>query len=201
MIYSLRGSLAVSQPGFVVVECAGVGYRCSVSLTTLSQLPPCGSPVFLFTHMSVKEDAVDLYGFADKEELSCFRLLVSVNGVGARVALSVLSDFTPDRLALAVAAGDAKSLTKSAGVGAKLANRIVLELKDRLGAAGGAAAQDLREVSRTAEGRGPVAEAVGALCALGYSQSEAALMLRGCDQSATVEDLIKFALKQKAERA
>ncbi len=126
MIYSLRGKLLLSEPGGVVVECAGVGYRCAVSLSTLAKLPGTGSEVFLLTHMVVREDTVDLFGFADTQELASFRLLTTVNGVGARLALTLLSDFSSSQLALAVASGDAKALTRSAGVGNKLAQRIVL---------------------------------------------------------------------------
>ena len=179
MIYSLHGTLLLAEPGAAVIECGGVGYRCAVSLNTLSSLPPRGSEARLYTHLQVREDAIDLFGFADEQELACFKLLTSVNGVGAKLALVLLSDFTADRLALAVAAEDAKALTRSAGVGNKLAQRIVLE-----------------QVSQASGSKGTLGEALEALAALGYSQSEAALALSEAPEGAPVEELIRTGLKK-----
>lgn len=198
MIYSLRGKLLLAEPGGVVVECAGVGYRCAISLNTLSCLPAVGSEVFLMTYMAVREDSVDLFGFADGQELQSFKLLTSVNGVGARLALTLLSDFTSSQLALAVAAGDAKSLTRSAGVGNKLAQRIVLELKDKLGGFGSTDTKVLEAVSASGSIGGNLSEAIAALSALGYSQSEAALALSDCTDDMPVETLVKRGLKKLA---
>ena len=198
MIYSLRGKLLLAEPGGVVVECAGVGYRCAVSLTTLSMLPPVGTEVLLRTYMAVRDDAVDLFGFADPQELESFRLLTSVNGVGAKVALTLLSDFTSSQLALAVASGDAKALTRSTGVGNKLAQRIVLELKDKLGGFGAADAQALEAVTASSAKGGNLSEAIAALSALGYSQSEAAGALSDGSDDMPVEALIKRGLKKLA---
>lgn len=195
MIYSLRGELIHAEPGFAVVECCGVGYRCFVSLTTLSQLGGPGDEVLLYTHMAVREDSVDLFGFADERELACFKLLISVNGVGARLALALLSDFSADRLAVTVASGDAKSLTRSPGVGNKLAQRIVLELKDKLGGFADEAAQ-----TSSPAGESAADEAAAALTALGYSRAEAIAALAGCSPEAGVEELIKAGLKQMARR-
>jgi len=197
MIYSLRGKLIFAEPGAVVIECGGVGYRCAVSFTTLSMMPPAGSEVFIYTYMNVREDAVDLFGFGEKSELDAFRLLTSVNGVGPKVALALLSDFTPSKLALAVVSGDSKALTRSPGVGSKLAQRIVLELKDKLGGLGSddSAIQNIAESSAK---RGNVSEALSALVALGYGQSEAASALSDGDDSQPVEELIKKALKKLA---
>lgn len=198
MIYSLRGTLIESDPRTVVIECAGVGYGCRVTLNTLRQLPPLGSEAFLHTYMVVREDAMELYGFADTAELSCFKLLTTVNGVGPKAALSILSDFSPDRLALLIASSDAKSITKAAGVGPKMAQRIVLELKDKMGAADlGLASEDV-EAAGSASKSGGAAEAVAALTALGYSQSEAALAVGRLDSQLGVEELIKGALKSMA---
>lgn len=196
MFYSLRGTLLLCEPGFAVIECGGVGYRCAVSRFTLSALPARGEEARLYTHLQVREDAVDLFGFCDERELECFRLLISVNGVGARLALSLLSDFTPDRLALAVAAQDAKALTRSAGVGNKLAGRIVLELKDKLGGIAAENAPVISGVSQASGSHGNLGEALEALVALGYGQSEAALALSGADENAPVEALIRTGLKQ-----
>ena len=196
MIYSLHGTLLLAEPGAAVIECGGVGYRCAVSLNTLSSLPPRGSEARLYTHLQVREDAIDLFGFADEQELACFKLLTSVNGVGAKLALVLLSDFTSDRLALAVAAEDAKALTRSAGVGNKLAQRIVLELKDKLGGVGGKKGEMLAQVSQASGSKGALGEALEALAALGYSQSEAALALSESPEGAPVEELIRTGLKK-----
>jgi len=198
MIYSLRGKLIVAEPGAIVVECAGVGYRCAVSLTTLSMMPPQGSEVFVYTYMNVREDAVDLFGFGEEGELAAFKLLTSVNGVGPKAALALLSDFTADRLALAIASGDAKALTKTAGIGPKIAQRIVLELKDKLGAFGSSDDNVVQSVSASMAKKGNVSEAMEALVALGYGQSEAAAVLANSDESRSVEELIKMALKKLA---
>lgn len=198
MIYSLRGTLLTSDASSVVVECAGVGYRCLVSLQTLAKMPEKGRDVFLFTHMNVREDLVELFGFFEQQELDSFKLLTSVNGVGARLALAMLSDFTSSQLALAVASGDTKTLTRAAGVGNKLAQRIVLELKDKLGSFGAADSAVIESVSAAAGSKGSKGEAVAALTSLGYGQSEAALAVSEYDDSTDVEELIKRALKKLA---
>lgn len=193
MIFSLRGKLIFTDSQTAVVECGGVGYKCAVTLNTLSQLPKKGSDVFLYTHMVVREDAMDLYGFYTTAELDCFKLITSVNGVGPKVGISILSDFTPDQLALFIASGDAKSITRAAGVGAKLAQRIVLELKDKVGASGIGSAEV--QAAGNALQTGNAAEAVAALVSLGYSQSESALAVGRSDPLLPVEELIKSALK------
>lgn len=199
MIYSLRGKLIAAQPGMIVIECAGVGYRCSVSLTTLSMLPNVGSEVFVYTYMNVREDSVDLFGFADERELDAFRLLTGVNGVGPKAGLALLSDFTFDRLALAIASGDSKALTKTAGIGNKIAQRIVLELKDKLGGLSMDNSDVIERVSEAVSHRGNISEAIAALCSLGYGQSETAAALANCDEQSSVEELIKLGLKRLAK--
>ena len=133
MIYSLDGTLTYFDQNFAVVSCGGVGFKCFTTLTTLQSLPGMGKPVQLFTYLSVREDALDLYGFATTAELDCFKLLISVNGVGPKAALAILSELSADRLAVCIAGGDAKSLTRAPGIGKKIAERIVLELKDKMG--------------------------------------------------------------------
>lgn len=197
MIYSLKGQLVVSEPGIAVIECGGVGFGCAVSLSTLSCLPPVGDTVRLLTYMAVREDAVDLYGFYTKEELDCFKLLISVSGVGPKAALSVLSDFTADRLAVAIAAGDAKALTKCQGIGNKIAQRIVLELKDKVGGFG-ASVPNLQQIAAPTKSGGAMGEAMAALVALGYSSTQAAMALASCDPTLSVEEIIKKALKTMA---
>ena len=136
MISSLRGKLIYSDTNSVVVECGGVGMRCITSLKTIASLPKIGSEVFLYTHLSVREDALDLFGFASETELSTFKLITSVNGVGPKIGVAILSEFTPEQVALFIASADSKSLSKANGVGGKLANRIILELKDKVDASG-----------------------------------------------------------------
>ncbi len=130
MIYSLRGKLLCVEPNLAVIECAGVGYAVRTSAVTVSRLPSLGSETILYTYLHVSENAVDLFGFADQNELSCFKMLITVTRVGPKAALSVLSNVTPERFALCVASGDAKTIAKAPGIGPKTAQRIILELKE-----------------------------------------------------------------------
>lgn len=199
MIYSLKGILTVKETNFAVVECAGVGYGCRTSYTTVSQLGGIGSEVKLYTHLYIREDAAELFGFSTQQELSCFRLLISVSGVGPKAATAILSDVTPERFAFLVASGDSKFFTRTKGIGAKTAQRIVLELKDKIssqdlaGAVSGESSFGSTAVPAGASGS--VSEALEALVVLGYSQSEAAQALRGLDPKASTQELIKEALK------
>ena len=195
MIYSLNGTLIYSDHQFAVIECGGVGYKFLASTKTLSALPQKGKQAFVYTYMNVKEDAVDLFGFADTNELELFKLNTSVNGVGPKIGIAILSDFTVDQLSLAIASGDAKTLTKASGVGLKIAQRIVLELKDKLASgltvqsdSGSASAADI------ADGSSPK-DAIAALVQFGYSHSEAAATVSKCDLSKSTEDIIKQALR------
>ncbi|MBQ7288229.1 MAG: Holliday junction branch migration protein RuvA [Clostridia bacterium] len=198
MIYSLRGVLIESDATSLVVECGGVGYRCTASLNTLSDLPKMNSEVFVYTYMAVREDAVDLFGFRDKAELEMFRLLISVNGVGPKAAISMLSQFKPSDISLCIASGDSKSLTRAAGIGGKTAQRIVLELKDKI-VSGATVGSDTASAATAADSSG-ASEAVSALVALGYSLSEASAAVGKLDKSAPTQQLIKDALKQLARR-
>lgn len=197
MIASLRGKFLYSDQTSVVIECAGVGYKCFVTKNTLYNLPPVGDEMFLYTHLAVREDAMDLYGFADLEELNAFKLITSVNGVGAKIGIAILSEFTASQLILSIASNDAKTLTAAAGVGIKLAQRIVLELKDKVG---NAAVSDSINVSdvRKAVSNTSSAEAIEALAALGYSKSDASVVVGRLDGSLSTEELIKQALKALA---
>ena len=132
MFYRLRGTLIHSEPGMAAVECGGVGFKCFTSMNTLRALPQRGEEAVLYTHLNVREDALDLFGFATVSELNCFKMLTGVSGVGPKVALAILSELTPEQVALAVATGDSKSLTRASGVGTKLAQRIALELRDKV---------------------------------------------------------------------
>ena len=195
MIYSVNGTLIHTEPGAAVVECGGVGFKCLTSMGTLRTLPAPGAQVKLYTKLNVREDAMDLFGFATLAELNCFQLLTSVSGVGPRVALSILSE-------LAVAAGDSKALTRANGVGAKLAQRIALELKDKvkqLGAPGAAPAGPAGE-SGPVSAAGNAANAVAALAVLGYTPSEAASVVAKFDSALPTEELIRLSLREMGSR-
>ncbi len=193
MIYSLNGTLTYTDPNTAVVECAGVGYGCRVTYNTLRKLPETGNPVFLYTYMNVREDAVDLFGFVEKEELEMFKLLISVNGVGPKAAIAILSELSPNAVVVAISTGDAKTITRANGVGPKMAQRIVLELKDKVGAT---VSDDLDDaVSVVASAGDDKKEAVSALVSLGYSSSEAQKAVAKCKDSVGVEQIIKEALK------
>ena len=197
MIYSISGLLRQVAPTYCVVEACGVGYQCSASTHTLSSLPGRGQEVTLLTHLWVKEDGMELFGFSTEQERRCFRMLIGVSGVGPRVALAILSDSAPDRLMLSIAAGDAKALTRAQGVGAKLAQRIILELKDKL-------AKEQSSFSAQGGGAVPVSlpgdkggEAAAALAVLGYGSQEIGLALKGIDMDALpLEEIIRQCLKK-----
>lgn len=194
MIYSVKGEIVHIEPSLAVIECGGVGYACKTTSSTLSQIGGIGSLAMLYTYLYVREDCVELFGFATLQELNCFKMLISVSGVGPKAALSILSDTSPERFALAVASGDSKAFTKTKGIGSKLAQRIVLELKDKI------AKEQLSDGLSDLPGdfsavSGNASEAVSALVVLGYSQSEAASVVSRLDQSLPVPELIKLALK------
>ncbi len=194
MIYSLRGNLIVMEQGFSVVECGGVGYKCHTSLNTQKSLK-LNSEVTLFTYMSIREDACELFGFATKAELQCFKLLISISGVGPKVGIALLSDLTPEQITLAISAGDVKSLTRAQGVGPKLASRIILELKDKLkGLAASDSGIELKcsVISET----GNIPKAVAALAVLGFSAADVTPVLSRLDPDLSVEQLIGETLKK-----
>ena len=197
MIASLRGTLIYTDNTSAVVECSGVGFRLAVTKNTLYRLPQKGKEVFLYTFLAVREDALDLYGFIDADELEAFRLITAVNGVGAKIGIAILSEFSPSQLRIYIASGDAKALTAASGVGIKLAQRIVLELKDKVGAIETDDGIDLKAVGN-ATLSSSTKEAVAALVSLGYSQSEASLAVGRLDTALSTEELIKQALKQLA---
>lgn len=193
MFYSLTGNIIMTDATFVAIECGGVGFKCNASLNTLRKVGSAGSKVTLYTYLAVREDALELFGFYDQQELDCFKLLIGISGVGPKAALAVLSEMTPERLALAVSNGDAKSVTKAQGVGPKIAQRIVLELKGKLSVA--VSDDDFAEVTAVSEASSAnISEAIGALQFLGYTQHEASKAVRSLDPSMSVEDMIKKAL-------
>lgn len=199
MIASLNGKLIYSDNTAVVVECGGVGLKCFVTRNTLNSLPPLNDNIFLYTHLAVREDAMDLYGFKELDELNAFKLITSVNGVGAKIGIALLSEFTASRLCMSIAAGDAKMLTAASGVGIKLAQRIVLELKDKVGDISGVDSVDIGVVT-AARQNGASAEAIEALVSLGYSKSEASLAVGRLDGNQPAGELIKQALKSLSRR-
>ena len=197
MIASVRGKLIYSDNAYAVVECGGVGFKCFITKNTLGRLPKRGEEVMLYTYLAVREDALDLYGFADSDELAAFKLITSVSGVGAKIGLALLSEFSPADLTLYIASNDAKMLTRASGVGIKLAQRIVLELKDKVGSLSAADSETVAAVGNAIIG-GATKEAVAALVSLGYSQSEASLAVGRLDPSLSAEELIKQSLKTLA---
>lgn len=199
MIYSLRGTLKVKDLNYAVIECCGVGYGCRTSYTTVSKLGEIGSETMLYTYLYIREDVVELFGFSSLQELSCFKLLISVSGVGPKAATAILSDLTPEKFAFTVASGNSKLFTKTKGIGAKTAQRIVLELKDKISSESlsGAVSKDAAEFAAAAGGEASssVSEALEALMVLGYSQGEAAPILGKLDPSMSTQDLIKETLR------
>ena len=198
MIATLNGKLIIKELNYVVVECGGVGLKCFVTQNTHATIGNIGDKVFLYTYLAVREDALDLYGFADSSELEVFKLITSVSGVGSKIGLAILSEFTPDNIMLYIASGDAKSLTTASGVGIKLAQRIVLELKDKVGSISvGDMSFDVKKVGNATQNISSK-EAIEALVSLGYSQSEASLAVGRLDPSLDTNELIKQALKSLA---
>ena len=197
MYYYVSGEVAHVEPYLAVIDCGGVGYACRTTTFTLSQIKK-GDKAKLFTYLSVREDAMDLYCFASSEELKLFQQLISVSGVGPKAALSILSAGTPANLALAIITGDEKSLTAAAGVGKKLAQRIILELKDKLakGQTVSAAGESVAGPAVTIIPQNKLSEASAALAVLGYSQAEINVALKGIDiDNQSLEQIIRLALK------
>ena len=195
MIYYVSGPVTVLEPGLAVVECGGVGYGCRITAYTAGQLK-LNQHVRLYITESIREDAFELYGFSSKEEQQCYELLTSVNGVGPKAALAILSAGGPQNFTLAVMTGDEKMLTAAQGVGKKLAQRIILELKDKLG--GSSMELDFSAgsaVSVSAPTGNATALARAALQELGYSPAEIAAALKGVDPNASTEEMVRHALR------
>lgn len=199
MIYSVAGKLIHKEPALAVVECAGVGYACRVTQTTLGAIGQIGDEVRLFTHMSVREDGVELFGFATLDELNCFRMLITVPGIGPKAALSVLSNLTPNRFALLVASGDASALTKVKGIGKKSAERIVVDLKDKLLKSD--PVLDSSAGLPVSGGTDGLSEALAALLVLGYRQEEVMPVLAGLEEQLSPEEMIRLTLKEMGRRS
>lgn len=202
MFHSLTGKLIYIGEQSFAISCGGVGFRCFATRNTLSALNGKNSDVMVFTHLNVREDALDLFGFLTEQELDAFKLLIGVSGVGPKAALAILSELSPDAFAIAVASGDSKAITAANGVGPKLAQRVIMELKDKISnvsfvseqsVATSAAVNAVNNMSNTSE-------AIAALTALGYSQSEASVAVSKLSPDLSVEELIKGALKNMTLR-
>lgn len=194
MFYYLDGTVAHLEPFLAVIDCGGVGYACKTTATTLGKLHT-GKQGRLYTYLNVGEGVFDLYGFSSQGELNSFKQLIAVSGVGPKAALAILSATTPEGLAMAVITGDVKTLTAAPGVGKKIAQRIILELKDKLARE----QQDLNVSSAAVlpAGAGKAVEAAQALAVLGYSQPEISAALKGLDVDALpLEDLVRQALRR-----
>ena len=195
MIYYVSGPVTVLEPGLAVVDCGGVGYGCRVTAYTAAQLK-LDKPAKLYITESIREDAHDLYGFISREEQRCYELLTSVTGVGPKAAMAILSSGGPQNFTLAVMTGDEKMLTAAQGIGKKIAQRIILELKDKIG--GGGVELDFSTgpaVAAPVQQGNNVALATAALQELGYSQAEIATALKGVDAAASTEDMVRHALR------
>ena len=198
MIDSLRGTLLEKTPDAAVVECAGVGYRVQIPTTTAGALPAVGESCRVYTDFRITENDVALYGFSKKAERDAFRMMTAVSGVGPKAGLAILSVMTPERIALAAAGGDHKAFTAAPGVGPKLAQRIVLELKDKVDKEQTAAALPGAMAAAAAAPQSGMGEAISALVVLGYTQGEAAAAVASFPADWPVEELIKGALKKLA---
>lgn len=192
----IKGSLEIKTAEYVVVETSGIGYKIFMSETVIDKLGEIGSIVKIYTYLKVREDDMSLYGFNTNEELRMFELLLSVSGVGAKSAIVILSNITPSSFALAVITDDVSKLKKLPGIGPKTAQRIILELKDKLNAINDTSKDELEEMlSKKEEDGEKVAEAMSALQVLGYSRKEIEVAFEGFDKSdLSVEDIIKKGL-------
>ena len=202
MIYCLTGKIVKKSMSAVVLSCGGVGYYAQCPASVAGALPGVGKEATLYTVMSVTENDVSLYGFATEEQQACFEMLTAVSGVGPKVGLAILSVMEPQRVALAISAGDHKAFKAANGVGPKLAQRIVLELKDKVakGFVDGISLEDVAGAASGEPATQSASRAIAALVSLGYSQSEAALAISKIDATLPVEEIIKLALRGMAGR-
>lgn len=198
MIYHLNGTLELCEEGSCVIDCGGVGYKLFVSDNTYTSIVgQVGNKMKLLTYLQVREDAVELYGFKTNDELSAFKLLITVSGVGPKAAMSILSLLTPDKLSMAICGEDTKTIAKASGIGAKTAARVVLELKDKI-------AKQVFATTDAGISQAPISfakssnlsEALDALVVLGYSKAEAQRALSGIDPTLDVTKIIPIALSK-----
>lgn len=195
MIYSLNGEVTHIEQNLIVVECAGVGYACHSSASAVSKAV-MGEKLKLYTYLNIREDAAELFGLADESELNCFKMLISVSGVGCKMAIGVLSSLSPQEFALAVVNEDYKKITKAQGIGNKLAQRIVLDLKDKLKKDSSFENTNIPQINLGASGSNAYNEALTALMVLGFSNGQAQSALEGLSPQLSVQELVKEGLKR-----
>lgn len=195
MIYSLNGEVTYIEQNLIVVECGGVGYACHSSSSAVSKAV-VGEKLKLYTYLNIREDAAELFGLADESELNCFKMLISVSGVGCKMAIGVLSSLSPQEFALAVVNEDYKRITKAQGIGNKLAQRIVLDLKDKLKKDSSFENTSIPQINLSANGMNAFNEALTALMVLGFSSSQAQSALDGLSPQLSVQELVKEGLKR-----
>lgn len=196
MFYYVNGTVAEIEAGLAVIDCSGVGYACATTNYTLSQLKK-GERAKLYTYLNVREDAMEIFGFASQSELRSFKMLIGVSGVGPKAALSILSSTTPQQLSMAVVMGDEKALTAAPGIGKKIAQRIILELKDKLIKEQGGFEAGSGAAAATPAQNNKAGEAAAALAVLGYGSQEIAAALKGIDIDALpLEEIIRQSLKK-----
>ncbi len=202
MFYSLTGKIVCTDEQFFAVSCGGVAFKCFATKNTLNKLSNTNEEVTVYTHLNVREDALDLFGFYSKDELEAFKLLTGVSGVGPKVALAVLSELTPSSFCFAVASDDSKAISAANGVGQKTAQRIIMELKDKVTDVSFISDEVKSNVASVSavKSSSNSSEAVSALVSLGYTQSEASSAVSKLDASLSVEEMIKASLKNLAIR-
>ena len=195
MFYYLNGTITILDTNLAVVDCGGVGYACHTTNYTISRLKK-GERAKLFTYLHVREEIFELFGFSSQQELSSFKMLIGVSGVGPKAALAILSSTTPNNLALSIVTGDEKALTAAPGIGKKIAQRIILELKDKLAKEQTSFSSDGPVPVIAAGGANKAGEASAALAVLGYGTPEIAAALKGVDMEQPLEEIIRQALKK-----
>ena len=195
MFYYVSGTVAEIGPNLAVIDCGGVGYACATTNYTISRLKK-GERAKLFTYLHVREEIFELFGFSSQQELSSFKMLIGVSGVGPKAALAILSSTTPNNLALSIVTGDEKALTAAPGIGKKIAQRIILELKDKLAKEQTSFSSDGPVPVIAAGGASKAGEASAALAVLGYGTPEIAAALKGVDMAQPLEEIIRQALKK-----
>ncbi len=195
MFYYVSGTVAEIGPNLAVIDCGGVGYACATTNYTISRLKK-GERAKLFTYLHVREEIFELFGFSSQQELSSFKMLIGVSGVGPKAALAILSSTTPNNLALSIVTGDEKALTAAPGIGKKIAQRIILELKDKLAKEQTSFSSDGPVPVIASGGANKAGEASAALAVLGYGTPEIAAALKGVDMEQPLEEIIRQALKK-----
>lgn len=199
MFYYVEGTVEATLPYLAVIDCGGIGFSCNTTNHTLSQLKK-GQKARLYTYLHVREDILDLYGFATQNELASFKMLIGISGVGPKAALAILSVSTPETLAMAIITGDEKALTVAPGIGKRIAQRIILELKDKMAKEQASGKLELAGGASSSAFSSKATEAAAALSVLGYSTQEVSVALKGVDvETLPVEEIIRQSLKKMAK--